>query len=83
MLSENDLELILTARHNDPFAVLGMHAATDGTLWVRAFLPGATAVEIISATTGRQRGTLGIRHEHGFFEGPLKAAERFPTTGYA
>ncbi|MDB5889032.1 MAG: glgB [Rhodocyclales bacterium] len=78
MLSQNDLDLILAARHNDPFAVLGMHAAADGVLWVRAFLPGATAVEIINAATGRQRGTLSLRHADGVFEGPLKAAERFP-----
>ncbi|HSD40224.1 MAG TPA: 1,4-alpha-glucan branching protein GlgB [Rhodocyclaceae bacterium] len=77
MLSKNDLELILGARHNDPFAVLGMHAAEDGVLWVRAFLPGATAVEVISTASGRLRGELSLRRD-GFFEGPLKATARFP-----
>ena len=44
MLSETDLLALAQARHPDPFAVLGMHADSDGDLWVRALLPGAQRV---------------------------------------
>ncbi|GAB4060298.1 1,4-alpha-glucan branching protein GlgB [Uliginosibacterium sediminicola] len=77
MLSNHELELILSAQHADPFAVLGMHAAADGVLWLRCFLPGASAVEVISASSGRRRAQLGLRHGEGFFEAPLNTRKRF------
>ncbi|MBS1207969.1 MAG: glgB [Proteobacteria bacterium] len=77
MLSNQEIERILAARHDDPFAVLGMHAAPDRKLWVRAFLPGALSVEVISTSTGRSRGKLAMRRDEGFFEAPLRAVTRF------
>ncbi|MFT3734519.1 MAG: 1,4-alpha-glucan branching protein GlgB [Rhodocyclaceae bacterium] len=77
MLSNDELNQILDARHGDPFHALGMHAASDGVLWVRCFLPGAQSVEVINGADKRLRGKLGLRHPAGFFEGPLKATERF------
>ncbi len=42
MIDDNDIRALLAGRHGDPFAVLGLHADSDGRLWVRALLPGAT-----------------------------------------
>jgi 1,4-alpha-glucan branching enzyme len=73
MLADLDIELIRTARHGDPFAILGPHADPDGRGWVRAFLPDAVDVEAIDAD-GAVHGPLSRRHADGFFEGPLAAS---------
>ncbi len=64
------IERLLHARHDDPFSILGRHAAADGTVLVRALLPGATAVTVLD-TAGRPLGPLALRHAGGFFEGTL------------
>ena len=64
------IEAIRDARHGDPFAVLGPHAVEGGTA-VRAFLPGADAVEAIARATGLSLGTLERVDPAGFWAGPL------------
>ena len=54
MLDPGAVAALLAARHADPFAVLGLHADADGALWLRALLPGAEAVEVIDAGTGKR-----------------------------
>ena len=72
MLADLDIERIRTARHGDPFAVLGPHADADGRTWVRAFLPGAVDVDVIGAGDDASvRSRLACRHADGFFEGSL------------
>ena len=71
MLSDVDVEALLGARHPDPFAVLGMHADAEGLLWVRTLLPGATAVAVHDAKTGRRLAALAQRDPAGLFEGTL------------
>ncbi|HLW91210.1 MAG TPA: 1,4-alpha-glucan branching protein GlgB [Roseiarcus sp.] len=61
-----DVDAVLAARQNDPFAVLGPHQYAEG--WaIRAFAPGA---ETLRATTrdGQSIVELG-RREGDFFEG--------------
>jgi 1,4-alpha-glucan branching enzyme len=55
----------------DPFAILGPHRIADGTI-VRAFLPGATAVEVVRRSDGTLIGRLGRSECDGLFEGLLK-----------
>jgi 1,4-alpha-glucan branching enzyme len=74
MLQDAAIDLIRAARHADPFGVLGPHAADDGGLWLRAFLPGATRVEVLARADDRPHGELALRHADGFFEGPLTLA---------
>ena len=76
MLNPQDVELICSARHGDPFSVLGPHA-DDGGVSVRAFLPGARRVEVLDADSGHPVGTLERQHPDGFFEGLLAS----PTPG--
>ena len=63
----SDLAAIIGARHGDPFGVLGLHM-TDAGLAVRAFVPHAEALEVITVT-GEPVAALTRKHPHGFFEG--------------
>jgi 1,4-alpha-glucan branching enzyme len=70
MLSDTDVDALVRARHADPFGVLGLHRAGDGSLWLRAMLPGADTVAVREAGhTGRHVATLGLRHPAGLWEG--------------
>ena len=74
MIHATDIDLILGARHGDPFSVLGPHTLPGGGAWVRAFLPGAAQVGVVDAATGATLATMTRRHDEGFFEAPLANA---------
>ena len=64
------LNLILDAKHHDPFSFLGLHAlkagkVTQSTQVFRAFLPYASEVEL---NTSQGWQTLAKAHPHGLFE---------------
>ena len=66
------IDAILRARHGDPFALLGPHD-TEGGCAIRAFLPDATAVEVI-ARDGEQVLTMLERIDAaGFWAGLMTA----------
>jgi 1,4-alpha-glucan branching enzyme len=65
-LGTDALLALVEGRHGDPFAVLGPHAAADGTRRVRAFMPGASAVQ---AVAGARAWPLALLHEAGVFSG--------------
>ncbi len=65
-----DIAAIARGDHGDPFSVLGMHAdAETGEVSVRAFVPDASRVEVMDATTGEVVGELSRMHPAGFFAG--------------
>ncbi|MBI5258429.1 MAG: 1,4-alpha-glucan branching protein GlgB [Burkholderiales bacterium] len=68
MLTDDDVLALIGARHPDPFAVLGQHTDATGRVWVRALLPGATAVTVIDTASGEPVVKLGPRHPNGLFE---------------
>jgi 1,4-alpha-glucan branching enzyme len=70
MRQEEAVAAIVTGDHGDPFSFLGMHQSEGGTV-VRAFLPGARAVEIVSRE-GVAIGTLERIHPDGLFAGPVR-----------
>ena len=70
LLGDDDVCAICQGRHGDPFAVLGPHAGADGQPWVRAFLPGAASVVVVS---GARAWPLTLRDPAGLFEGPSGA----------
>ena len=74
MLNDSEIELILGARHGDPFAVLGLHAVPAQGAWLRAFLPAATQADVLDAGTGRVLAAMTQRHADGFFEAQLPNA---------
>jgi 1,4-alpha-glucan branching enzyme len=74
-----EVEAIVTGRHGDPFAVLGLHPS--GHDWVvRAFVPGAEELEVLDKD-GKRLVWLPRRHQAGFFEGSLPVSSR-QTLGY-
>ncbi|MBY0234525.1 MAG: 1,4-alpha-glucan branching protein GlgB [Burkholderiaceae bacterium] len=78
MLASTDLQALLNGQHADPFSVLGLHADAQGRLWLRALLPGAQAVTVLDAKTGRRIASLTQRDAAGFFEGQaLRRKQRF------
>ena len=78
MLSETDVQALVSARHGDPFAVLGMHNDAQGGLWVRAMLPGAEAVTVVETRSGRRLAPLSLRHADGLWEGRVpRRRQRF------
>jgi 1,4-alpha-glucan branching enzyme len=68
MLADADVAALAEARHGDPFAVLGLHADVSGKLWVRAMLPGAAAVALLDAGTGKRVVALEPRDGAGLWE---------------
>jgi len=72
--SAEEIRLILSAEHSDPFHILGMHEAKHGrkpAMAVRAFLPEAERAWVVRDTNtaaGAQLAELGRIHEDGFFE---------------
>ena len=73
---EKQVLAVTTGDHPDPFSFLGMHEDADGRV-VRAFLPGAAAVEAISPD-GSLLGDLRNVHPHGLFAGSVEPKEGAP-----
>ena len=74
-LSVAAIHAIITGTHADPFGVLGIHEV-GGTAVLRAFVPGAEQVEVISPE-GATLATLERRHDAGFFEGPVHGRPQY------
>src|SRR2546430_1342026 len=51
-LTAEAIQSLATGKHGDPFAVLGPHPSRDGSVTVRAFLPGAAEVAVVVADGG-------------------------------
>lgn len=67
-------QLILEAKHHDPFSYLGLHAVDEGFVF-RTFLPSATEVWIKTAKTWAK---LDKKHADGLFEWQGKTAIKTP-----
>jgi 1,4-alpha-glucan branching enzyme len=76
MLKKSDITALVDGRHPDPFSVLGPHRDAGGITWLRAFLPGAVAVDALSADN--RRTALSGVHDDGLFEGALSPAAGEP-----
>jgi 1,4-alpha-glucan branching enzyme len=70
-LDRDAANALSTGRHGNPFAVLGPHETPQGTV-VRACLPGASNVEVVSRADGRRLGELSPGATDGVFEGLVK-----------
>jgi 1,4-alpha-glucan branching enzyme len=47
-LAKTDVDALCDGRHGDPFAVLGRHRSSDGKDVVRALMPGAQSIDLVS-----------------------------------
>src|SRR5262245_61877814 len=59
---------VVTGAHSDPFAVLGPHPLPDGGVIVRAFLPGAVEVAVLTADAALPSHPLKPVHPDGLWE---------------
>ncbi|MBY3214753.1 1,4-alpha-glucan branching protein GlgB [Rhizobium laguerreae] len=75
-IGQDALWALIEGRHGDPFSILGPHQSGGMTI-VRAYLPGAEAVDLIDATSGRVVTPFSIAHPSGLF-----AAAASSRTGY-
>lgn len=64
------IESIVKGNFADPFSVLGIHSTGNrASQVIRAFLPGAEAIEVIGSDSETLLGELTRVHSGGFFEG--------------
>jgi len=75
-LSAATVDALAEARHDDPFAVLGPHRGPEGRV-VRALLPGARQVELLSRDKRERLGRLAPVDARGLFEGPIARDEPY------
>lgn len=71
MLDDADVAALAEARHDDPCAVLGLHADAGGKLWLRTVQPGAASVAVVDAASGRRLAALEPRGDGGLWEGSI------------
>ncbi|RQH05678.1 1,4-alpha-glucan branching protein GlgB [Paraburkholderia dinghuensis] len=72
-LTQQDIHALVGARHADPFALLGPHEI-NGTPYVRAWLPNASRVQVVTREGAHALGELTRIHPAGLFAGPLTAS---------
>uniref|UniRef100_UPI003B3B664A GlgB N-terminal domain-containing protein n=1 Tax=Bosea sp. (in: a-proteobacteria) TaxID=1871050 RepID=UPI003B3B664A len=75
-LAPNDLLMLEEARHPDPFSVLGRHGY-EGGAFVRAFLPGAPYVELVTGEGENRRVVPMISNGNGVFEAAAPEGEPY------
>jgi len=69
-LPNDEIALIASGEHGDPFAVLGRHSLEGGRTLLRAFVPGAERLAV-KTPDGESLGVLEPVHPAGVFEGVL------------
>ena len=78
LLTQDELQSIIQARHRSPHQFLGMHPLGDGTgVVVRAFLPNAAKVEI-QPTHEKNKPVIQLKQldQAGLYEGTSTAARK-------
>mgnify|MGYP003297722265 CR=1 FL=1 len=70
-LTPEAIQTLVTGEHGDPFAVLGPHASRDGSVTVRAFLPGAAEVAVVAEGGAFLAHPLKPIHPDGLWEGEI------------
>ncbi len=73
-MSDDDIEMIVQARHHDPYSVLGPHhLESEEILTIRAFLPHADQVYVRHEETPQIIYPMKKIHEEGLFEALIPA----------
>jgi 1,4-alpha-glucan branching enzyme len=67
-IDHQSADAIARGVHSDPFAVLGPHDGPQGRV-IRAFLPGATEVDVLRQSDGAALAPLQRVTDEGLFEG--------------
>jgi len=75
-LDRADAEALATARHRDPFEVMGPHDSPGGRS-IRVFLPGAQSVEVLRRADRSPLGALVESETPGLFEATVSDASPY------
>jgi len=75
-VEQQALDALVQGRNGDPFSLLGRHPSKGGAV-IRAFMPGALAVCVLSRKTGETLGELPRIHNAGVFAGPIARDEPY------
>jgi 1,4-alpha-glucan branching enzyme len=75
-LDREALNALVDGRHGDPFSILGPHPVQGASI-VRAFLPGAEAVEILNRDTGHAQAKMHAIHPGGIFAAAVESGSRY------
>ncbi|MBB3971750.1 1,4-alpha-glucan branching protein GlgB [Hansschlegelia beijingensis] len=75
-LNSGALAALADGTHGDPFGALGRRDDGDGP-YVRAVLPGAASVEVVSRDDRRPLGVLREIEGTGVFEGPISGVDPY------
>jgi 1,4-alpha-glucan branching enzyme len=72
-----DMDALIRAEHRDPFSMLGPHSdGKDGQV-IRAYLPNALGVRVLSRDGERDLGELSMSDKPGFFAGHFPVREPY------
>jgi 1,4-alpha-glucan branching enzyme len=75
--SAGDMDALIRAEHPDPFSMLGPHSdGKDGQV-IRAYLPNALGVRVLSRDGERDLGELAMSDKPGFFAGHFPVREPY------
>lgn len=77
MPASKDVEALVRAEHHDPFSILGPHDDEQGGQFIRAFLPDALSVQVLSKEGGEPLATLEANQVPGLFVGHLATRQPY------
>ncbi|MGV8918140.1 MAG: 1,4-alpha-glucan branching protein GlgB [Pseudomonas sp.] len=72
-----DMDALIRAEHHDPFSMLGPHDDGAGGEFIRAYLPDALSVKVLSREGEHELGNLEMSDVPGFFAGHFAKAQPY------
>ncbi|WP_460141862.1 1,4-alpha-glucan branching protein GlgB [Pseudomonas sp. S2_E01] len=72
-----EIDALVRAEHQDPFSILGPHGDGAGGQFIRAYLPDALSVQVLSKETGEELGALQATDRPGLFVGHFERAQPY------
>ena len=75
--ASKDVEALVRAEHPDPFSILGPHDDEQGGQFIRAFLPEALSVQVLSRDGNETLGSLEATQVPGLFVGQFSTRQPY------
>lgn len=75
--ASKDVEALVRAEHPDPFSILGPHDDEQGGQFIRAFLPEALSVQVLSRDGNEALGSLEATQVPGLFVGQFSTRQPY------
>ncbi len=75
--ASKDVEALVRAEHPDPFSILGPHDDEQGGQFIRAFVPEALSVQVLSRDGNETIGSLEATQVPGLFVGQFSTRQPY------